>query len=195
MPKPIKFDLPILLFNNQAAWESWLQLHHADSQGVQLKISKKNSGITTVNYDQALESALCYGWIDSQITAFDSQYYLHKFSPRRPNSKWSKMNCEKAEALIAAGRMQPAGLRQVELAKADGRWEAAYDPQSRISIPEDFRRELNQNPVAKEFFATLDSHNRYAILHRLQDAKKPETRAQRLKKFVDMLENHQKIHP
>lgn len=195
MPKPIKFDLPILLFNNQAAWESWLQLHHADSEGVWLKISKKNTGISTVSYDQALESSLCYGWIDSQIAAFDSQYYLHKFSPRRPKSKWSKMNCEKSEALIAAGRMQPAGLRQVELAKADGRWEAAYDPQSRISIPEDLHRELNQNPVAKEFFTTLDSHNRYAILHRLQDAKKTETRANRLKKFVNMLENHEKIHP
>ncbi len=190
-----KSGLLILAFPDQAAWEGWLQLHHGETEGVWLKIAKKGAGATSVNYDQALEGALCYGWIDSQIGAYDRQFYLHKFSPRRPKSKWSKMNCQKAEALIDAGRMQPAGLVQVQLAKTDGRWESAYDPASRITVPEDLQQALDQNPLAAAFFTTLDSRNRYAILYRLQDARKPETRATRLRKFVEMLANHQKIHP
>ena len=190
-----KDDLPIVTFEAQAAWDAWLYQHHANTAGIWLKIAKKGSGITTVNYEQALEVALCYGWIDSQIGAFDSQYYLHKFCPRRLKSKWSKLNREKAENLITAGRMHPAGLKQVELAKADGRWEAAYDPPSQIPIPEDLRRELNQNLVAKEFFSTLNSINRYAILHRIQEAKKPQTRSKRIRKFVEMLTNKQKLYP
>ena len=158
-------------------------------------MAKKGSGITTVSYDQAVEVALCFGWIDSQSHSLDSQYYLQKFSPRRPKSKWSKVNCTKAEALIAAGRMQPAGLKQVELARADGRWEAAYDPQSTIAIPDDLQRELDHNPLARAFFAELNAVNRYAILHRIQDAKKPETRLVRIHKYVDMLERQEKIYP
>ena len=190
-----KGNLPILTFDSQAAWDDWLQLNYAETDGIWIKMSKKGTGIQTVNYDEALESALCYGWIDSQIASYDSHYYLHKFSPRRPKSKWSKINREKAEALIGAGRMQLAGLRQVELAQADGRWEAAYDSQSRIKIPEDFQYELGQNTVASEFFATLNSINRYAILYRIQDAKTPATRARRIRKFVDMLANHRRIYP
>jgi len=188
-------DLPILSFENQPGWETWLKQHHADSNGVRIKIAKKGSEVASIGYAGAVESALCYGWIDSQASSFDSQYYLQKFSPRKQKSKWSKLNCEKADALIAAGRMQPSGYHQVELAKADGRWEAAYDPQSKIIIPDDLQRELDQNPAAKEFFNTLGSQNRYAILHRIQDAKKPETRARRIHKFVDMLARNQKIYP
>lgn len=190
-----KGALPILSFETQLAWEAWLQHHQADSGGIWLKIAKKGSGIATVNYDQALESALCYGWIDSQIAQYDHQYYLHKFSPRRPKSKWSKMNREKAEALIVAGRMQPPGYKQVEQAKIDGRWEVAYDPQSQIAVPVDLQLELEHNPQAIAFFATLNKLNRYAILHRIQDARKPETRARRIRKFVEMLANNKKIYP
>jgi uncharacterized protein YdeI (YjbR/CyaY-like superfamily) len=136
-----------------------------------------------------------FGWIDSQAASYDEQYYLQKFTPRTAKSKWSKLNTEKAEALIAAGRMQPSGYRQVELAIADGRWETAYDPQSQITIPEDFQAALDDNPKAKDFFSTLNGTNRYAILHRIQITRKPETRLARIKKFVDMLAANEKIYP
>jgi uncharacterized protein YdeI (YjbR/CyaY-like superfamily) len=188
-------NLPILLFLDQPAFEAWLQNHQSDEKGVRLKLAKKGSGATSIDYAGAVESALCYGWIDSQALSLDNQYYLQKFTPRKSRSKWSKLNREKAEALIASGRMQPSGYRQVQLAKEDGRWEAAYDPQSQIAVPEDFQIALDENQKAQEFFSTLNSINRYAILHRLQDAKKPETRASRIKKFIDMLANNQKIYP
>lgn len=146
-----KDDLLILSFDNQQSWEAWLKLHLTESKGIWLKLAKKDSNIPSVNYDEAVESALCYGWIDSQNASFDRQYWLQKFSPRRTRSKWSHMNCEKAEALIAAGRMQPAGYRQIELAKEDGRWEAAYASQSRITIPDDFQSQLDINQKAKDF--------------------------------------------
>ncbi len=187
--------LPTLAFESQQRWESWLQENHASARGIWLKLAKKESGIPSVDYAQALESALCYGWIDGQKAALDHHYWLQKFTPRGPKSGWSKINREKADALIAAGRMQPAGLRQVELAKADGRWTAAYDSQRTISVPDDFQRELDQNPQAQAFFNTLNSVNRYAILYRIQTAKKPETRAARISKFIDMLANNQKIYP
>jgi len=190
-----KGNLPILLFENQQSWEAWLDEHHAESKGVWLKIAKKGSGIPSVDYAEALDSALCYGWIDGQKAAMDDQYWLQKFTPRRPKSKWSKVNCEKAEALIAAGRMQPAGYGQVELAKEDGRWEAAYESQSRITIPDDFQSELDKNQKAKDFFSTLNSVNRYAILYRIHEAKKSETRAVRIKKFINMLAKGEKIYP
>ena len=195
MPGDTKANLPVLLFENQPAWEAWIQLHYADSDGIWLKMAKKGSGIATISYNEALEIALCFGWIDSQIAAYDQQFYLHKFSPRRSKSKWSKMNREMAETLIATGRMHPPGLQQVELAKADGRWEAAYDPQSQITIPPDLQLALDKNQQAKDFFAALNSINRYAILHRIQTAKKPETRASRIQKFVEMLAKRQKIYP
>ncbi len=195
MREETKAGLAILTFPDQAAWEAWLWLHHPEAGGVWLKMAKKGAKPATVSYDEALESALCYGWIDSQIGSYDRQFYLHKFSPRRPKSKWSKVNCQKAEALIEAGRMQPSGLAQVQLAKADGRWEAAYDPASQITVPPDLQEALEQNPEAKEFFASLNGINRYAILHRIQEAKKTETRTKRIKQYVEMLSNKQKIYP
>jgi uncharacterized protein YdeI (YjbR/CyaY-like superfamily) len=188
-------DLPILFFIDQADFETWLEDHHSDGIGVRIKIAKKGSGTTSIDYQSAVESALCYGWIDSQASALDDQFYLQKFSARKSKSKWSKLNCEKAQALINAGRMKPSGYHQVEAAKADGRWEAAYDPQSQITIPDDFQHELDHNTEAKMFFTTLNSQNRYAFLHRLQEAKKPETRSTRIKKFITMLEKHEKIYP
>ena len=166
-----------------------------DSKGIWLKIAKKEVGIPSVNYSEALDSALCYGWIDGQKGSFDDKYWLQKFTPRRAKSGWSKVNCDKATELIAKGRMQPAGLRQVELAQADGRWESAYHSQSKITVPEDFQDELDKNPQAKEFFSTLNSANRYAILYRLQTAKKPETRSARIQKFIEMLTRNEKLHP
>ncbi|WIG61681.1 MAG: putative periplasmic membrane protein [Ktedonobacterales bacterium] len=188
-------DHPTIAFATQQELEAWLAQHHADTSGLWLKIAKNSADIPTVSYAEAVESALCYGWIDSQKATFDSQYFLQKFTPRRPKSVWSRVNREKATALIAAGRMQPAGLRQIELAQADGRWEAAYDSQSTIAIPPDLQAALDAHPDAKAFFATLDSANRYAILYRLQTAKKPETRAARIEKFIGMLAQREKIHP
>ncbi len=173
----------------------WLSKNHAKSPGVWLQIAKKDGAVKSVSYAEALEVALCYGWIDGQKKGFDASTWLQKFSPRGPRSIWSKINREKAEALIKSGRMQPAGLAAIELAKKNGRWEAAYDSHRTSTVPDDLQAALNQNPKAKAFFATLDSANRYAILFRLQTAKKTETRARRLEQFVRMLENHEKIHP
>ena len=188
-------DLPILSFEAQQDWERWLAEHSTDSKGIWLKMAKKETGIASVNYSEALEGALCYGWIDGQKAPFDDMYWLQKFTPRRARSGWSKVNCDKATKLIAEGRMQLTGLRQVELAKADGRWESAYHSQSKITVPEDFQSELDKNPQAKEFFGTLNSANRYAILYRLQTAKRPETRSARIQKFIEMLERNEKPHP
>ena len=187
--------LSIMSFETQQDWERWLTEHHTDTVGIWLKIAKKETGIPSVNYSEALDSALCYGWIDGQKASFDDQYWIQKFTPRRPKSIWSKVNCDKATALIAEGRMQPAGIRQVELAKADGRWESAYESQSKITIPDDFQSELDKNQKAKDFFSTLDSINRYAILFRIHSAKKPATRSARINKFIEMLSNNQKIYP
>lgn len=188
-------DLLVMPFETQQDWEGWLKEHHTDIKGIWLKLAKKETGMTSVSYAEALEVALCYGWIDGQKASFDDQYWLQKFTPRRPKSIWSKVNCYKATALLAEGRMQLAGIRQVELAKADGRWEAAYDSQSKMTIPADFQSELDKNPQAKDFFGTLNSVNRYAILFRIQTAKKPETRAARIQKFIEMLSNKQKLYP
>jgi uncharacterized protein YdeI (YjbR/CyaY-like superfamily) len=190
-----KQDLPIIAFASPAAWEAWLAEEHATSSGLWLKIAKKDAGVETVSYAEALEVALCYGWIDGQKDTFDGDYWLQRFTPRKPRSRWSKINREKAEQLITQGRMQPAGLREVEQAKADGRWDAAYDGQRAAGIPDDLRQALEQNPQAAAFFASLDSANRYAILYRLQEAKRPETRARRLERYVAMLNEQQKIHP
>ena len=187
--------LSIMSFETQQDWERWLTEHHTDTVGIWLKIAKKETGIPSVNYSEALDSALCYGWIDGQKASFDDQYWLQKFTPRRPKSIWSKVNCDKATALIAEGRMQPEGIRQVELAKADGRWESAYESQSKITIPADFQSELDKNQKAKDFFSTLNSINRYAILFRIHSAKKPATRSARINKFIEMLSNNQKIYP
>lgn len=182
-------------FENQQDWEAWLHEHSSTTGGIWLKLAKKETGIPSITYAEALEGALCYGWIDGQKAALDNQYWLQKFTPRRTKSIWSKVNCDKALQLIAAGRMQPAGQQQVDLAKADGRWEQAYAGQSQISIPEDFQQELDRYPTAWEFFRALDSKNRYAILFRIQTAKKAETRSARIQKFIAMLEKHEKIYP
>ncbi|MDQ2904502.1 MAG: YdeI/OmpD-associated family protein [Chloroflexota bacterium] len=187
--------LPTIAFETQQAWEAWLAEHHADIPGIWLKLAKKGSGVASISYAEALEGALCYGWIDGQKASFDGTYWLQKFTPRRSKSIWSKVNCDKVSALLAEDRMQPAGIRQMELAQADGRWEAAYDSQSKISIPPDFQSELDKNQPASDFFSTLNSVNRYAILFRIQTARKPETRAARIQKFIEMLANGQKIYP
>lgn len=190
-----KQGLPILPFSSQKDWEGWLDKHHQASKGLWLKIAKKGTGTDTVTYAEALDSALCHGWIDGQKGSFDDSFWLQKFTPRGPRSKWSKINREKAEALIEAGRMKPAGLAAVEQARSDGRWEQAYDSQSRASVPEDLQKELDRNPKAAAFFATLDSANRYAVLYRIHEAKKPETRARRIEKFIGMLNRGEKVHP
>jgi uncharacterized protein YdeI (YjbR/CyaY-like superfamily) len=190
-----KQGLPILSFASRKKWEEWLDEHHQTSKGLWLKIAKKGSETATVSYAEALDAALCQGWIDGQKGAFDDQFWLQKFTPRGPKSTWSKVNREKAQALIQAGRMKPAGLAAVEQARQDGRWERAYDSQSKASVPEDFQRELDRNPKAAAFFATLDSANRYAVLYRIQEPKKPETRARRIEKFIGMLNRGEKVHP
>ena len=188
-------DLQILPFASGEAWKDWLAEHHEDSDGLWLKIAKKGSGIETVSYAEALDAALCYGWIDGQKNKFDDVYWLQKFTPRRPRSRWSKVNREKATGLIESGEMKPSGLRDIERARADGRWDAAYEAQSTATVPEDLLWALEGNEAAREFFAGLDKANRYAILYQIQDAKKPETRARRIEKYVTMLAEGQKIHP
>jgi uncharacterized protein YdeI (YjbR/CyaY-like superfamily) len=187
--------LQILEIRTQKDWQKWLDKNHAQQDGVWLKFAKKASGITTVNYAEALEEALCYGWIDSQAKSLDDKFYLQKFSPRRARSIWSKINVDKVEKLIAEGKMQPAGLTQVEAAKADGRWEAAYYSPANAVMSEDFAKALNKNKKAKEFYETLSKGNKYAILWRLQQAKRPETRARNIEKFIAMLAAGQKFHP
>jgi len=186
--------LPTLPFASAAAWEAWLEDHHAESKGVWIKMAKMDAGIESVRYPEVLDSALCFGWIDGRRDALDERYFLQRFTPRRPRSRWSRINRDKAERLIAEGRMRPAGLAEVEQAKADGRWEAAYEGQRSITVPEDLQRELDARPDARAFFAGLTSQNRYAILYRLQDAKRPETRARRLAQFVAMLEAGERIY-
>jgi len=187
--------LPVMSFESTDAWDAWLAAHHADSPGLWLKIAKKGATGRTVSYSDALDVALCHGWIDGQKGRHDDEFWLQRFTPRKPASKWSKINTERAEALIASGRMRPAGLREVERAQADGRWEQAYESQSRVTVPEDLARALAANERARAFFATLDSANRYAILYRIGTAKKPETRAKRIDTYVTMLSEHRKIHP
>ena len=187
-------ELPTLPFENKKKWADWLAKHHDKSKGVWLQLAKKDAGISSVTYEEALEVALCYGWIDGQKKGFDDKYWLQKFTPRGPRSIWSKINTEKAERLIASGEMQPAGLAAIEAAKQDGRWDAAHSSQKSISVPEDFQAALDKNRKAKAFFATLNSVNRYAILFRIQTAKKAETRAKRIQQFVEMLEREEKIH-
>lgn len=188
-------ELPQLAFATPADWEAWLETQHSTAKGVWLRLAKKGSGIATVSYAEALDVALCFGWIDGQKAAEDERYWLQKFTPRRPKSMWSQVNREKAETLVVAGKMRPSGLHQMTIAKADGRWEAAYASQSAITIPDDFQLALDQEPEALAFFRMLDSANRYAILYRLHTAKRAETRAARIAQFIGMLRNKETIHP
>jgi uncharacterized protein YdeI (YjbR/CyaY-like superfamily) len=187
-------DLQVLLFNNKEDWRAWLENNHEQSPGLWLKHAKKSFGKKSVSYEEALQEALCYGWIDSQKQAYDGEYYLQKFTPRGPRSFWSKINVAKVEALIQMGKMQPAGFAAINLAKQDGRWDAAYDSPSANKIPEDFLAELDKNPKAKEFFGTLNKANVYAFSWRIQTVKKPEIRKARIEKFIDMLNRGEKLH-
>jgi uncharacterized protein YdeI (YjbR/CyaY-like superfamily) len=186
--------LPVVSFESAEAWDSWLA-GNGGSPGVWLKIAKKGSAGRSVSYSEALDVALCHGWIDGQKGRHDDDYWLQRFSPRTARSGWSKINTERAKALIAAGRMRPAGLREVERAQADGRWEQAYQPQSRIEVPADLAAALAANPRAEAFFATLNSANRYAVLYRVSTAKRPQTRAKRIATLVTMLSEHRTFHP
>ena len=190
-----KTDLPIVSFASREEWREWLAAEHATSSGVWLKLAKAGSASASVSYAEALDVALCHGWIDGQKRGFDGDHWLQRFTPRKPRSRWSRINRDKATALIERGEMLPAGLREVEAAKADGRWEAAYEGQRTATVPADLQHELDANPAAAEFFATLDGANRYAVLYRVQDAKKPETRARRIEKYVAMLAAGEKLHP
>jgi uncharacterized protein YdeI (YjbR/CyaY-like superfamily) len=188
-------DLPQLAFPSAADWEEWLERNHAASDGLWIRMAKRDAGVDSVRYPEVLDCALCFGWIDGRREALDERHFLQRFTPRRPRSRWSRINRDKAERQITGGRMRQAGLGEVQRAKADGRWDAAYEGQRDITIPDDLQRELDTHPKAKAFFAELSSQNRYAILYRLQDAKKPQTRARRLAKFVAMLEAEERIHP
>ena len=190
-----KGGLPVIPFADAAAWEAWLDANHATSKGLWLKLAKKGSGIASVTYAEALDVALCFGWIDGQKGALDERHWLQRFTRRGKASRWSQINRERALVLQREGRMRPPGLVQMELARADGRWEAAYSSQQFATVPDDLQAALDQNPVAKAFFETLRGPNRYAILYRLQDAKRPETRARRLAQFVEMLNEQRKPYP
>jgi uncharacterized protein YdeI (YjbR/CyaY-like superfamily) len=194
-PQNTPSDLPVMLFAHQSDWIAWLDEHHAISAGVWLRIAKKASDLQSVSYAEALEAALCYGWIDGQKKTYDESAWLQKFTPRSKKSLWSKINRDKAEALIESGHMKPAGLTEVERARQDGRWNAAYDSHSSATVPSDFQAALDRSPEAKAFFATLNSQNRYAILFRIQTAKKAETRDKRIQQFIRMLEQHEKLYP
>ncbi len=189
-----KQDLRVQSFASRQAWRTWLAAHHADSPGLWLKIAKKDTGVDSVTYSEALDVALCFGWIDGQKDKLDEVHWLQRFTPRKARSRWSKINRERVEKLVAAGEMAAAGQLAVEAAKQDGRWDAAYDGQRAAAVPEDLQHALDADPKARQFFATLDSVNRYAILYRLHDAKKPETRARRLAKFIAMLAAGERIH-
>ncbi|XSG77064.1 YdeI/OmpD-associated family protein [Herpetosiphon llansteffanensis] len=188
MSDQTKAELPTLSFANQAEWRAWLEAEHATSNGVWLKLAKKATGIASVNRAEALDEALCFGWIDGQAKPIDEQFWLQKFSPRTKKSTWSKVNRDHIERLTAAGLMHAAGEAEVERAKADGRWDAAYDSPKNAAIPEDFQAALDASPTAANFFATLKQTQRYPFLFRIQTAKKPETRAKRIRDFVATLE-------
>ena len=190
----MKSGLPILGFACASEWEVWLSQQVPTSQGVWLKLAKKSAATASVSRQEAIEGALCHGWIDGQLGRFDEQFWLVRFTPRKRNSKWSEVNRTTVTALIEQGRMSPAGIRAVEEAKADGRWAAAYGPQSTATVPADLQAALDASADAARYFGELDWANRYAILYRVQDAKNPTTRAQRIQKFIAMLERGETIH-
>jgi len=192
--KATTLDLPMKLFKTPAAWEKWLASNHTKSAGIWMQIAKKDSGLSSANYQEALDVALCYGWIDGQKRPFDNRTWLQRFTPRGPRSIWSKINTGKAESLIKSGRMQAAGLAAIEVAKASGRWESAYQSWGNADIPEELQAALDARPNAKAFFETLRGANRYAVIFRVQTAKKPETRARRVAEYVAMLERNETIH-
>lgn len=187
-------ELPIIFFESQKKWRKWLSENSSDENGVWLKFYKKGTGIKSLNHNTALDEALCFGWIDGQAKKFDKESYLQKFTPRRKNSLWSKRNIQKVEQLIKEGRMHSAGLKEIEAAKADGRWDKAYDSPANMEIPKDFIKELSKNPKAYKFFLSLNKTNTYAIYWRIQTAKKTETRERRMKDIIQMLSEGKKFH-
>jgi uncharacterized protein YdeI (YjbR/CyaY-like superfamily) len=188
-------EQPIKSFATRRAFETWLERNHDRSDGIWLTIARKGSGVRSVTYPEAVEVALCYGWIDGQGKRFDDNRYVQRFTPRRARSRWSKINRDRALGLIERGRMRPAGLAEIERAQADGRWDAAYDSPSTIAVPDDLRDALRRDAKADAAFASLDGRNRYAILYQVHDAKRPETRARRIAKFVAMLSEGGKPYP
>jgi len=184
----------LIVFEEPAQFDAWLHENGSSETELWIKFAKKGSGIKSINYGEALDIALCHGWIDGLTRSVDETYYSQRWTPRRPKSKWSKRNCGKVEELIAAGKMLPAGLREIEKAKADGRWDAAYAGPATIEVPDDLTAALNANPKAAEFFKTLNSQNRYAVLLRIHDAKRPETRQKRIAQFVEMLAEGRKLY-
>jgi uncharacterized protein YdeI (YjbR/CyaY-like superfamily) len=187
-------DLPRIHFETQTDWERWLDENHAISQGLWLKIAKKASGVATVTYPEAIEVALCFGWIDGQRQSFDDVWYLQRFTPRRPRSRWSQINREKVELLTKGGRMRPSGLREVQRAKDDGRWDAAYPSPSKIEVPDDLRLAIDSVPSAAETFASLNATNRYALLLRLHHTPEASVRANRIEQIVTMLAHGETDH-
>jgi len=186
--------LPIRAFADAAAWEAWLAAEPRGSAGVWLKLARQSAGAASVSKAEAIDAALCHGWIDGQLNPFDEAWWLIRFTPRKPRSKWSAKNRRRAEELIAAGRVAPAGLAEIEAAKADGRWQAAYTSQGEATVPDDLAAALDAEPAARAFFDTLTGANRYAILYRIHDAKRPETRAARIAKFVGMCARGETVH-
>jgi uncharacterized protein YdeI (YjbR/CyaY-like superfamily) len=187
-------DVSEVFFDGPEAFETWLETHGEKATEVWAKMAKKHTGIASLNWSGAVDVALCFGWIDGQSRRIDDDWYLQRFTPRRPRSTWSKVNRQKVQALTAAGRMRPAGLAEVERAKADGRWDAAYDSVATATVPDDLAHALDEAGLT-ETFAGLDSRNRYAVLHRVQTAKKPETRARRIAKYVEMLAAGERPYP
>lgn len=187
-------DLPVLHFASRDELAAWLDEHGSTARGCWLKLARKGAARSSVSYDEAVELGLCHGWIDGQKGALDEEFWLQRFTPRSARSRWSRINRDRATVLIEAGRMTPAGLAAVEQARADGRWERAYEGASSITVPADLQRALDADPAAAAFFATLDGTNRYAILYRIGDARRPETRARRIETFVGMLARGEKIH-
>jgi uncharacterized protein YdeI (YjbR/CyaY-like superfamily) len=187
-------DDPIEFFATREEWDLWLADNHGSAAGVWVKIAKKETGIDSVRYPEVLDTAIAYGWIDHIRRKLDDAHFLQRFTPRGPRSKWSKINRQKAEEMLRSGTMKPAGVREVEKAKADGRWAAAYDGQRTMQVPPDLQAELDADPGMQEFFDGLSSQNRYAFLYRLHDAKKPETRARRLAQFVEMLKKRETFY-
>ena len=192
--RSIRIELPVIHFESAADLNEWLDKNHKESSGIWLRIFKKNSGVLSVNYDQALDEALCFGWIDGQVKTYDDQSYIQRFTPRRSGSIWSKRNIEHISRLKNEGRMRPAGMKEAEAAKADGRWDNSYDSPSNMTIPEDFMNELSKDQATAEFFNKLNKTNKYAIAWRLQTAQKPETRAKRMKAIIEMLSKGKKFH-
>lgn len=185
--------LPIIAYQSAAAWEEWLEKNHASSDGLWLKIAKKASGIPSVTYQEAIDWALCYGWIDGQRQSFDEQWFLQRFTPRRSRSRWSQINRDKVQVLIERGLMRPAGFQEIERAKADGRWDDAYPSPANMEVPDDLRIALDADPRAAEAFAALKASSRYSILYRVLHTKAPAARAQRIEQFVAMLASGQRI--